>query len=101
MRLGGAFQRAYREEGFSRSRGVGLDRMGTGALGAAGAGWAAGSGLAAGAGAGLIDGSPVPPDEDKDWLLHAQLGRVDGLLAWQGVVPGGTVDWSSVKAMYR
>lgn len=48
-----------------------------------------------------IDGSPVPPDEDKDWLLHAQLGRVDGLLAWQGVVPGGTVDWSSVKAMYR
>ncbi|MFN2370502.1 MAG: hypothetical protein ABR506_05020 [Candidatus Krumholzibacteriia bacterium] len=43
----------------------------------------------------------TPPDHEELWLLHPQLGRVEGLLSWEGIVPNEAAAWGGVKALYR
>lgn len=48
----------------------------------------------------LVDDA-TPPDHEELWLLHPQLGRVEGLLSWEGIVPNEAAAWGGVKALYR
>ncbi len=46
---------------------------------------------------------PARPQLDQDFVywLHPQLGPVNGLVAWEGVVPAEPHSWSDLKALYR
>lgn len=48
----------------------------------------------------LVDWA-TPPDREETWLLHARLGRIEGLLRWEGIVPVRAATWGGVKSRYR
>lgn len=47
------------------------------------------------------DGYSPLEDSEAIALLHEQLGAVNGLTAWQGVVPVEPRSWGDVKALFR
>lgn len=43
------------------------------------------------------------PELDQNFVywLHPQLGPVNGLVSWEGIVPDEPVSWSGLKALFR
>ncbi|MBE0565639.1 MAG: hypothetical protein IH621_06780 [Krumholzibacteria bacterium] len=47
------------------------------------------------------DESVYLEDREEIWLLHERLGLVNGLTAWEGIVPTVPRGWSGLKALFR